>query len=163
MVMENITLKINNQQYKVRTEPDKPLLRVLRELGFKGVKEGCGTGECGACSIIFDKKIVCSCLIPVKSAEGHDIITIEGINNNGKLHPIQEAFIEAGAVQCGFCSPGFILSAYVLLEKNPNPTDQELKEAVSGNLCRCTGYTKIVEAIRIAAEKMQKAKKVGDN
>ncbi|MCD6422788.1 MAG: (2Fe-2S)-binding protein [Elusimicrobia bacterium] len=144
-----ISFKLNGKRVIVDTDPMKRLLDVLREdFNLTGTKEGCGKGECGACSVIVDGKIVNSCLFPVCQAEGCEITTIEGLSDGEKLHPIQKAFIEAGAVQCGFCTPGMVLATKVLLDKKKNPTDEEIKEALSGNLCRCTGYVKIIEAVK---------------
>ncbi len=150
-----IHLTVNGRQYSVEVDPAKRLLDLLREdLHLTGVKEGCGIGECGACTVILDGKTVNSCLVLAGQAEGSEIITIEGVRGKeGTLHLLQEAFIEAGAVQCGFCTPGMILSAYALLESKSKPSVEEIKEAVSGNLCRCTGYKQIIQAVNIAAEK----------
>ena len=153
-----LNIKVNNKDYKLFIASNKRLLDVLRDdLGLTGVKEGCAIGECGACTVIMNGKNVCSCMILAGQAQGANIITIEGLEGpQGGLHPIQEAFIEAGAVQCGFCTPGMILSSLVLLKNNPNPTKEEIKEAISGNLCRCTGYKQIIEAVQLAAERIRK-------
>ncbi len=129
---------------------------MLREdLNFTGVKEGCGIGECGACTVLMNGKPVNSCLVLIGQAEGSEVVTIEGLKGkNGELHPLQEAFIEAGAVQCGYCIPGMILSAEALLQNNPHPTEDLIKEAISGNLCRCTGYRQIIDAVKIASKKI---------
>lgn len=133
------------------------MLRLLRDyLGLTGTKEGCGEGECGACTVLLDGVAVVSCLLPAAKAEGREVTTIEGLAQGQKLHPLQEAFISEGAVQCGFCTPGMILSAKALLDSNPRPTKDEIKEALSGNLCRCTGYSQIVRAVEKAAEVMAK-------
>lgn len=134
-------------------EPWRTLLDVLRyDLGLTGVKEGCGNGNCGTCTVLLDGKAVNSCLVFVAEIEGKEITTIEGLCQQGELHPLQQAFIEEGAVQCGFCTPGFILTAKALLDSNPHPTEVEVRRAIAGNLCRCTGYDKIVRAImRVAA------------
>jgi len=154
-----ISFKLNGKKITVDTDPMRRLLDVLREdLNLTGTKEGCGKGECGACSVIVNGKIVNSCLFPVGQAEGCEIITIEGLSDGEKLHPIQKAYIEAGAVQCGFCTPGMVLATKVLLDKKKNPTDEEIKEALSGNLCRCTGYAKIIEAVKKARKKIKKKK-----
>ncbi len=151
-----INLTVNKKKYTVNVPPLKSLLKVLRDnLGLMGTKIGCGKGECGACTVLIDGQPVTSCLIPVIQAENKEIITIEGIGSEDKLHPIQEAFVEEGAVQCGFCTPGMIVSSYALLNKNSNPTNDEIKEAISGNLCRCTGYTKIIQAVKKASKKMR--------
>lgn len=129
------------------------LIDSLREkLGLTGVKEGCSEGECGACTVIMDGEVVNSCLVMAFQAEGSSILTIEGLGDEENIHPIQQAFIDVGAVQCGYCTPGMILAAKALLDKNPNPTEEEIREAISGNLCRCTGYNKIVQAIDRAKE-----------
>ena len=133
------------------------LLDVLREqLGLTGTKNGCDAGDCGACTVIMDGKAILSCLTPVLQAAGKEIITVEGLAQEGKLHPLQEAFIECGAVQCGFCTPGMLLSAKALLDQNPSPTQEEVKVAISGNLCRCTGYKKIIDAIMLASKRIKK-------
>mgnify|MGYP000903470844 FL=1 len=149
--MVEINLEVNGKDYALEVEEDMRLLDLLREkLGLLGVKEGCSEGECGACTVIMDGKVVNSCLIMAFQAEGSSIITIEGLEKEGEIHPIQKAFIEVGAVQCGYCTPGMILSAKALLDKNPNPTEQEIREGISGNLCRCTGYNKIIQAVEKA-------------
>ena len=152
-----LNIKVNNKDYKLFIASNKRLLDVLRDdLGLTGVKEGCAIGECGACTVIMNGKNVCSCMILAGQAEGAEITTIEGLEvPNGELHPLQEAFIEAGAVQCGFCTPGIILSSLTLLRRNLNPTVKEIKEAISGNFCRCTGYKQIIEAIQLAVERMR--------
>lgn len=150
-----IQLSVNGESVEVAVEPNRTLLQLLREdLGLTGPKHGCGLGDCGACTVIMDGKPVNSCLVLAVQAAGREILTIEGLAVNGKLHPIQEAFVEKGAIQCGFCSPGMILSAKALLDENPRPTDVEIRTAISGNLCRCTGYQKIVEAVQAAADIM---------
>jgi len=153
----DINLKINGEDYKLNVKPNTLLLDLIRdEIGLTGTKRGCDTGECGACTVLIDGIAVNSCLVLAVEVGGKKITTIEGLSNNGKLHPIQEAFIEEGAVQCGFCTPGMILSAKALLDKNPTPTEEEIKVAIAGNLCRCTGYKKIIKAISSAAEKMRR-------
>jgi carbon-monoxide dehydrogenase small subunit len=128
------------------------LLHVLRErLGLPGAKNACEQGECGSCSVYLDGQLVCSCLVLAGQAEGRDIVTVEGLAAEGELHPVQEAFLQAGAVQCGFCTPGLIVATHDLLERNPAPSDPEIREALAGNLCRCTGYEKILDAVRLAA------------
>lgn len=155
-MIEKFTLTINGKQLTGEAEPNWTLLTVLREVfGLTGAKCGCSTGDCGACKVIVDKKAVPSCTIQVKNAVGKQIETIEGLSDGTNLHPIQEAFVEAGAVQCGYCTPGLVLTAKALLDQTPNPTTEEIKTAISSNLCRCTGYIKVIEAIRLAAEKLQ--------
>ncbi|SHI15013.1 (2Fe-2S)-binding protein [Sporanaerobacter acetigenes] len=149
--MKKISLMVNGENKTLDVEEDKRLLDFLRDdLGLIGVKEGCGEGECGACTVIMDGQAVVSCLVMAFQADGSHITTIEGLAKNGELHPIQKAFIDSGAVQCGFCTPGMILSAKALLDKNPHPTREEIREGLSGNLCRCTGYNKIVDAVERA-------------
>jgi carbon-monoxide dehydrogenase small subunit len=148
----DVRYRINGRPYEARIEANRTLLEVVRdELRLTGAKEGCGTGDCGACSMIVDGRLVTSCLMLAPQADGAEITTIEGLARDGELHPVQRAFIEKGAVQCGFCIPGMILAGKVLLDRNPRPSEQEIREAIAGNLCRCTGYTKIVEAIAAAA------------
>jgi carbon-monoxide dehydrogenase small subunit len=150
----DITLTVNGRRYKLGLDPLRTLVEVLREdLGFTGVKVGCGKGECGACTILLNGKPVNSCLILAVEADGSSILTIEGLSKDGTLHPLQEAFVKYGAAQCGYCTPGMILSAKALLDENPNPSELDVREAISGNLCRCTGYAKIVKAILEAARK----------
>ena len=143
-----ISITINGSKREVRVEPSTTLLEVLREnLGFTGAKEGCSKGECGACTVILEGDAVPSCLVLANSVDGKNIITIEGIMEGEKLHPLQEAFVRYHASQCGFCTPGMILTAKAYLDKNPSPTEKEIRNIMVGNLCRCTGYQKIVEAI----------------
>ena len=150
-----IRLVVNGDEYELAVHPWRTLNEVLREdLGLTGTKLGCGTGDCGACTVIMDGKTINSCLTLAVEADGKDILTIEGLSKDGKLHPIQEAFVEVGAIQCGYCTPGMVMSAKYLLYRNPNPTDWEIRKGLDGNLCRCTGYYKIVEAIKMASEKM---------
>lgn len=154
--MKEIELTINGVDYKLGVDENLRLLDLIREeLGLLGAKEGCGEGECGGCTVIMDGKTVHSCLVMAFQAHGSNILTIEGLEKDGKIHPIQEAFIDLGAVQCGFCTPGMILSAKALLDKNPNPTRDEIREGISGNLCRCTGYNKIIDAVERAIEYME--------
>ncbi|HOP85460.1 MAG TPA: (2Fe-2S)-binding protein [Syntrophorhabdaceae bacterium] len=149
---KEITFTLNNEEVTVEVEPKWTLLYLLREvLGLTGTKEGCGYGECGACTVIIEGKAVNSCIYPVLEAEGKNITTIEGLSKNGELHVLQKAFIEKGAVQCGFCTPGMIMSAKALLDEKPNPTEDDIKEAIEGNLCRCTGYVMIIDAIKSVA------------
>jgi len=148
-----IELRVNGRAQRIEAYPMERLLDVLRErLGLTGTKEGCGEGECGACSVLMDGELVNSCLVPVLDAAGSEITTIEGLAKNGRLHPLQEAFAFAGGAQCGICTPGMILASYQLLERRPRPSDDEIREALAGNLCRCTGYQKIFDAIRQASE-----------
>ena len=143
-----ITLKINSEEYELLVEPKRTLLDALREdLVLTGTKKGCDQGDCGACTVLFDGKAVNSCLVLAVEAVGHEIATIEGLAQGGKLHALQEAFIKLGAVQCGYCTPGMLLSAKALLNKNPHPSREDVKIAIAGNLCRCTGYVKIIDAI----------------
>ena len=148
-----IKLRVNDVPYEVTIEPQRTLLEVLRDnLGLTGAKKACDTGDCGACTVIMDGKLVASCLVLAVEAQEKDILTIEGLAKNGQLHPIQQAFVDYGAIQCGFCTPGMILSAKALLDRNPKPTEDEVKSAIAGNLCRCTGYAKIIEAILAASQ-----------
>lgn len=146
-------IKVNGQEHEIIVEPWRTLIDVLRyDLGLTGVKEGCGNGNCGTCTVLLDGKAVNSCLVFVGEVEDKEITTIEGLAQQGNLHPLQQAFIEEGAVQCGFCTPGVILTAKALLDSNPHPTEAQVRRAISGNLCRCTGYDKIVRAImKVAA------------
>ena len=155
MPKQIVHLKVNGYAYEVLTEPSRTLLDVVREeIGLTGSKEGCGTGDCGACTMLMDGQPITACLVIAPDAEGHEIITIEGIAQDGQLHPVQTAFIEHGALQCGYCIPGMIISSVALLERTPDPTFDEIRAGISGNLCRCTGYTKIIEAIEDAAKQM---------
>jgi aerobic-type carbon monoxide dehydrogenase small subunit (CoxS/CutS family) len=150
--MYPLTMTVNNQTVTVEIQADELLVDVLRDrLGLTGTKVGCNEGECGACTVIMGGQAVLSCLIPALRAQGQEITTIEGLSDGDTLHPLQQAFVEHGAVQCGYCIPGFILSAKALLDVKPKPRREEIKEAIAGNLCRCTGYSKIVEAIAAAA------------
>jgi aerobic-type carbon monoxide dehydrogenase small subunit (CoxS/CutS family) len=147
-----LTLTVNEQQVTLEVEADELLVDVLRDrLGLTGTKVGCNEGECGACTVIMDGEAVLSCLIPALRAQGRQVLTIEGLSDGDALHPIQQAFVEHGAVQCGYCIPGFVLSAKALLDRNSHPNRDEIKEAIAGNLCRCTGYVKIIEAIEAVA------------
>lgn len=152
MVEERFTFRLNGKEVSVRAPPAYTLLEVLRErLGVTGPKEDCAKGECGACTVLMNGLPVCSCLILVSQAEGSEVVTSEGLVKDGRLNAVQEAFVEFGAVQCGHCIPGMIVSASALLERNANPTTEEIKTALSGNICRCTGYTKIIEAVQNAS------------
>jgi carbon-monoxide dehydrogenase small subunit len=145
-------MRLNDEEVALEIMPDALLVDVLRDqLGLIGTKEACGEGECGACTVLLDGQPVASCLMPALKAQGREVYTVEGLASGGNLHPLQKSFVEHGAVQCGYCTPGMLMSAKALLDKNPHPTDDEIKEAISGNLCRCTGYVKIVEAIKAAS------------
>jgi aerobic carbon-monoxide dehydrogenase small subunit len=155
---QDITLKINGESYEVRVKPSETLLEVLRDkLGLTGTKEGCDTGKCGACTVLIEGKAVRSCLTLAIAARDKEITTIEGLAHGKELHPIQQAFVEHGALQCGFCTPGMIMISKAFLEDNPDPTEKEIREALVGNICRCTGYVKIVEAIQASAKEMRRA------
>jgi carbon-monoxide dehydrogenase small subunit len=152
----SISCTINGKRINVFADPCSTVLDVLRDiLNLTGTKEGCGTGDCGACTILWNGKAVNSCLLLANRMDDAEIWTIEGMMEGGKLHPIQQAFIEEGATQCGFCTPGFIMRIKALLESNPNPSDDEIKQGLVGNICRCTGYKAIVAAVRKAAKTMQ--------
>lgn len=155
--MKKINLNINEKDYEVEIEESMKLTELLRDrLNLMGTKFGCGEGECGACTVIMNGETVASCLVLAFQADGSKIITIEGVGGDSGDHPIQKAFIEVGAVQCGFCIPGMVLSAKALLDITPDPTEEEIREAISGNICRCTGYEKIVKAIQLAARRINK-------
>ncbi len=152
--MKQVKLTVNGEPHELSVKPWRTLLEVIREeLKLTGTKEGCGSGDCGACTVIMDGKAVNSCLVLAAEADGREIITIEGLADGDKLHPIQEAFVEHGGIQCGFCTAGMILSAKALLDRNPNPTEEEIRRGIEGNLCRCTGYTQIIESIQAIAQK----------
>ncbi len=154
--MKTLKLNVNNKPYTVKVKPSAMLLDVLREdLGLTGTKEGCGLGECGACTVIMDNQAVNACIMLAMEADGKEITTIEGLADGEKLHPIQQAFVDVGGLQCGFCTPGMILSTKVLLDKNKDPSDEEIRQGLSGNFCRCTGYTKIFASVRAAAQMMK--------
>jgi carbon-monoxide dehydrogenase small subunit len=151
-----ITFTVNGDDVEVEISSSDRLIDVLRnKLELTGTKEGCGIGECGACTVLMDGKPVNSCLVPAFQVEGSEIETVEGLDKSGKLHPLQEAFVEHTAIQCGFCTPGMLMSALALLRENPKPTREEVARAISGNLCRCTGYQQIIEAIEDAATKLK--------
>jgi len=153
-----IRVTVNGESYDAEVDGATRLLDLLREtLHLTGTKEGCGEGECGACTVLLDGRPVNSCLVLAPQADGKEIVTVEGLARGERLHPVQRAFVEKGAVQCGFCTPGFILSTVALLSANPDPTDEEIRTALEGNLCRCTGYAKIVEAVRYAGDLLREA------
>lgn len=155
--LKKLRFKLNGYWQEVAVAPDRLLQDLLREdLGLTGTKKGCEQGECGACTVIMNGQAVLSCLVPACKADGAEILTVEGLAMNDQLHPLQAAFLEEGAVQCGYCTPGMLLSAKAFLDENLEPTFEEVKQAVSGNLCRCTGYTKIIHAIQKSAEKLHK-------
>jgi carbon-monoxide dehydrogenase small subunit len=151
--MMDVRVNVNGRSYQRSIPPNRTLLEFVRDdLRLTGAKEGCGTGDCGACSMIVNGKLVTTCLMLAPQADGAEIATIEGLAQNGNLHPVQQAFIDHGAVQCGFCIPGMILAGKALLDRTTNPTRNEIREAIAGNLCRCTGYTRIVDAIEAASK-----------
>ena len=148
-----VRLTVNGEPHEAEVWEGESLLFALREgFGLPGSKNACEQGECGSCSVLLDGRLVCSCLVLAAQADGHDVVTVEGLAEDGRLHRVQEAFAATGAVQCGFCTPGFVVAAADLLEHNADPSDDEIREALSGNLCRCTGYAKIFEAVRLAAQ-----------
>jgi carbon-monoxide dehydrogenase small subunit len=148
-----IALTVNGERHEADVWAGESLLFALRErLGLPGSKNACEQGECGSCSVLLDGTLVCACLVLAAQAEGHEVVTVEGLAEEGRLHRVQEAFVEAGAVQCGFCTPGLVVATADLLAHNPRPSDDEIREALSGNLCRCTGYAKIFDAVRLAAQ-----------
>ena len=149
-----IELTVNGEQKETEVWEGESLLFALRErLGLPGSKNACEQGECGSCSVLFDGTLVCSCLVLAAQADGHEVTTVEGLAREDDLHPVQQAFVEAGAVQCGFCTPGLIVATHDLLQRNPNPSEDEIREALAGNICRCTGYAKILDAVNLAAER----------
>lgn len=151
-----VTITVNGTRHCLKVEPKERLLDTLRErLHLTGTKEGCGVGECGACTVILDGEAVHSCMVLTAQIDGSEVLTVEGLEVDGRLHPLQEAFIKHHAVQCGFCTPGMLMSAKALLDKNPNPTREEIRTAIEGNLCRCTGYEQIIEAIESAAKSLK--------
>ncbi len=151
-----ITLTVNGKTHTAALEPAAALVDFLRDtLGYKGVKLCCNTGECGACTVLMDGKPVNSCVVLGADAAGTDVVTVEGIADGDRLHPVQQAFIDTGAVQCGYCTPGFIVSVKALLDRSPHPSAEEVEEAISGNICRCTGYTKIFDAVELAARQLE--------
>ena len=149
-----LALRVNGEARETEVWPGESLLYALRErLGLPGSKNACEQGECGSCSVLLDGTLVCACLVLAAQADGHEVVTVEGLAGNGRIHRVQEAYVEAGAVQCGFCTPGLIVATADLLAHHPEPGEYEIREALSGNLCRCTGYAKIFEAVRLAAER----------
>ena len=153
---QQIELTVNHRLYRVDVTPWDLLLNVLRDqLGLLGVKYGCGTGDCGACTVLVDGQALNSCLLLAIRMQGKEILTVEGLADGDQLHPLQRAFIDAGAVQCGYCTPGMLLSSKALLDENPDPDEEEIRRALAGNLCRCTGYKKIVEAVQSAAKALR--------
>ncbi len=156
MARTHITTVINGDEIDFLAADSTSLLNALRdEVGLTGAKEGCGTGDCGACSILLDERVTCSCLVFAPEANGANILTVEGLADAGELHPLQQCFLEGAALQCGICTPGFLIAAKALLDKNPDPTETEIRYALAGNLCRCTGYDKIVRAVQEAAIQMR--------
>ena len=156
----HVSTTINGDAVEFVCPADETLLTALRDrVGLTGAKEGCGTGDCGACSVTLDGRLVCSCLVLGAEAQGREVTTIEGMADGDKLHPLQAKFIEHAALQCGICTPGFLVAAKVLLEKNPNPSETEIRYALAGNLCRCTGYDKIVHAVAAAGKEMRKKRR----
>jgi carbon-monoxide dehydrogenase small subunit len=147
-----ISLNVNGERHEADVWEGESLLFALRErLGLPGSKNACEQGECGSCSVLLDGELVCACLVLAAQADGHTVMTVEGLGAGRQIHPVQQAFVDAGAVQCGFCTPGLVVATAALLEQTPDPTDDEIREALSGNLCRCTGYQKIFDAVRLAA------------
>jgi carbon-monoxide dehydrogenase small subunit len=162
MSRQMIDAIVNGEPVSFLASPTQTLLDALRdELGLTGTKEGCGSGDCGACSVQLDGRLVCSCLVLAPEAQGRRIDTVEGMATGGALHPLQQQFLEEAALQCGFCTPGFLVAAKALLDRNPDPTETEIRFALAGNLCRCTGYDKIVRAVQAAAAQMRGARSVG--
>ncbi len=148
-----IAVKVNGERQETDVWEGESLLFALRErLGCPGSKNACEQGECGSCSVLLDGELVCACLVLAAQADGHDVVTVEGLSAGEELHPVQQAFVDAGAVQCGFCTPGLVVATAALLERTPSPSEDEIREALSGNLCRCTGYAKIFDAVRLAAQ-----------
>lgn len=159
MVKQTIGLKVNGQTYEVETQPWRTLAEVLRDqLHLTGTKISCAEGHCGACTVIVNGKAVNSCLMLIAEAQGKEILTVEGLSKGGELHPIQQAFVTHGAVQCGFCTPGLIMGTNAFLLENPHPSEEEIKKALSGHLCRCTGYVQVIEAVKVAAENMKSSR-----
>ena len=156
MARTPVTTVVNGDETEFLTDDSTSLLNALRdEVGLTGAKEGCGTGDCGACSVMVDDKVTCACLVFAPEVDGSTILTVEGLADSGELHPLQQCFLEGAALQCGICTPGFLISAKALLDKNPDPTETEIRYALAGNLCRCTGYDKIIRAVQEAAREMR--------
>jgi len=153
-----IQLTVNGEKKSIEVKPSETLLELLRRLGYKSVKFGCGEGFCGACTVILNGRPVNSCLVLAATVDGKEVVTVEDLGDSRNLHPLQVAFMDAGAIQCGFCTPGMLLSAKTLLERKANPSTAEIKEALEGNLCRCTGYIQIIEAVKLAAKRMKEKK-----
>src|SRR5687767_673256 len=150
-----ISLTVNGEPQEAEIWPGESLLFALRErMGLPGSKNACEQGECGSCSVLLDGKLVCACLVLAAQVDGHEIVTVEGVGENGELHAVQEAFVETGAVQCGFCTPGLIVASHDLLARQPRPSEAEIREALAGNVCRCPGYAQIVDAVQLAAERL---------
>jgi len=149
-----ITLTVNEAKRELEVDPGETLLELLRREGYKGVKKGCGSGDCGACAVLLDGRAVNSCLVLAAKADGRKVVTVEGLEDDKGLHPVQQAFLEEGAIQCGYCTPGMVIAAVDLLTHNSSPSEAQIREGISGNLCRCTGYVKQIEAIKIAVERM---------
>ena len=157
--MEQLNITVNGKDYELQIKPSANLLDVIREdLGLTGTKEGCGVGECGSCTVIVDGITVNACLMLAMEAQGSRVTTIEGLADGERLHPIQQAFVDVGGLQCGFCTPGMILSTKALLDENDSPTDEEIRKGLEGNFCRCTGYTKIIESVRTAANMLKEGR-----
>ena len=157
--MEQLNITVNGKDYELQIKPSVNLLDVIREdLGLTGTKEGCGVGECGSCTVIVDGITVNACLMLAMEAQGSRVTTIEGLADGERLHPIQQAFVDVGGLQCGFCTPGMILSTKALLDENDSPTDEEIRKGLEGNFCRCTGYTKIIESVRTAANMLKEGR-----
>ena len=152
----HVSAKVNEEPVEFLCEPSQTLLEALRDqLGLTGTKEGCGTGDCGACSVLLDGRLVCSCLVLAPEAEGRSVETVEGLASGERLHPLQQKFLEEAALQCGICTPGFLVAAKALLDRNPDPSEEETRYALAGNLCRCTGYDKIIRAVLDAAAELR--------
>jgi aerobic carbon-monoxide dehydrogenase small subunit len=150
-----ITVRVNGEEHQADCWEGESLLYALREkLGFPGSKNACEQGECGSCSVVLDGTLVCACLVLAAQADGHDVTTVEGLADGDSLHVVQQAFVDAGAVQCGFCTPGLIVASHDLLQRDPDPGEAAIREALAGNLCRCTGYAKIIDAVQLAAERL---------